>query len=171
MGDGIQAAKAGILEVGDIFVVNKADRDGAQAVVRELRGMLALTPSAAGGLAARRSSPRVAVDGQGLDRAARGRRPLRRARRQAPGPGNVAVGSGLEREVAALALARLRAELMLDNRADSTTLARAVRDGELDPYTAADRSCSPPGAERRRAAGVDGRGPTAGKRDAAASVR
>ena len=47
MGDGIQAAKAGILEVGDIFVVNKADRDGAHAVVRELRGMLALTPRAA----------------------------------------------------------------------------------------------------------------------------
>ena len=37
MGDGIQAAKAGILEIGDIFVVNKSDRDGAQALVRELR--------------------------------------------------------------------------------------------------------------------------------------
>ena len=43
MGDGIQAAKAGILEIGDIFVVNKSDRDGAQAVVRELRTMIALT--------------------------------------------------------------------------------------------------------------------------------
>ena len=42
MGDGIQAAKAGILEVGDIFVVNKADRDGAQAVVRDLRTMVAM---------------------------------------------------------------------------------------------------------------------------------
>ena len=31
MGDGVQAAKAGILEVGDVFVVNKADRDGAQS--------------------------------------------------------------------------------------------------------------------------------------------
>ncbi|HET9633662.1 MAG TPA: methylmalonyl Co-A mutase-associated GTPase MeaB, partial [Terrabacter sp.] len=31
MGDGIQAAKAGILEIGDVFVVNKADRDGADA--------------------------------------------------------------------------------------------------------------------------------------------
>ena len=29
MGDGIQAAKAGILEIADVFVVNKADRDGA----------------------------------------------------------------------------------------------------------------------------------------------
>ncbi|HKX14751.1 MAG TPA: methylmalonyl Co-A mutase-associated GTPase MeaB, partial [Propionibacteriaceae bacterium] len=42
MGDGIQAAKAGILEIGDIFVVNKSDRDGAQALIRELRTMIAL---------------------------------------------------------------------------------------------------------------------------------
>ena len=41
-GDGIQAAKAGILEIGDIFVVNKSDRDGAQALIRELRSMTAL---------------------------------------------------------------------------------------------------------------------------------
>jgi LAO/AO transport system kinase len=39
-GDGVQAAKAGVLEVGDVFVVNKADRDGARASVRDLRGML-----------------------------------------------------------------------------------------------------------------------------------
>ena len=42
MGDAIQAAKAGILEVGDVYVVNKADRDGADATVRELRHMLTL---------------------------------------------------------------------------------------------------------------------------------
>src|SRR3954470_10866261 len=42
MGDGIQAAKAGILEIGDLFVVNKADRDGAEQVRRDLRNMIAL---------------------------------------------------------------------------------------------------------------------------------
>ena len=42
MGDGIQAAKAGILEIGDVFVVNKADRDGADATVRDLRHMISL---------------------------------------------------------------------------------------------------------------------------------
>ena len=42
MGDGIQAVKAGILEVGDIFVVNKADREGAHDTVRELRHALSL---------------------------------------------------------------------------------------------------------------------------------
>ena len=42
MGDGVQAAKAGILEIGDVFVVNKADRDGADETVRELRHMIQL---------------------------------------------------------------------------------------------------------------------------------
>jgi LAO/AO transport system kinase len=42
MGDDIQAIKAGILEVADLFVVNKADLDGADRVVRELRSMLEL---------------------------------------------------------------------------------------------------------------------------------
>ncbi|MCW2633306.1 MAG: hypothetical protein JWR88_2268, partial [Pseudonocardia sp.] len=37
MGDGVQAAKAGILEVADILVVNKADRDGAETTTRDLR--------------------------------------------------------------------------------------------------------------------------------------
>jgi len=40
MGDDIQAIKAGILEIGDIFVVNKADRDGADRTSRELAAML-----------------------------------------------------------------------------------------------------------------------------------
>ena len=40
MGDGIQAAKAGILEIGDVFVVNKADRADADATVRDLRHMV-----------------------------------------------------------------------------------------------------------------------------------
>ena len=42
MGDEIQAIKAGVLEIADVFVVNKADRDGADRTVRELRNMLEL---------------------------------------------------------------------------------------------------------------------------------
>jgi LAO/AO transport system kinase len=41
-GDGVQALKAGIMEIADLFVVNKADRDGADQVVADIRGMLAL---------------------------------------------------------------------------------------------------------------------------------
>jgi LAO/AO transport system kinase len=42
MGDGVQAAKAGILEIGDVLAVNKADRDGADAAVRDLEQMVRL---------------------------------------------------------------------------------------------------------------------------------
>jgi LAO/AO transport system kinase len=42
MGDAIQVAKAGILEIADIFVVNKADRDGADTTARDLRQMMSL---------------------------------------------------------------------------------------------------------------------------------
>ena len=54
MGDGIQAAKAGILEVGDVYAVNKADRDGADQVVRDLRSVLSLADKSDSG--GRRSS-------------------------------------------------------------------------------------------------------------------
>ncbi len=42
-GDGIQALKAGIMEIADLFVVNKADREGADQVVADIQGMLALS--------------------------------------------------------------------------------------------------------------------------------
>ncbi len=50
-GDGIQAAKAGILEIADVLVVNKADREGCAATVRELKSVVALgrTGATAGG--------------------------------------------------------------------------------------------------------------------------
>ncbi len=44
MGDAVQAAKAGIMEIADLYVVNKADRDGAHRTVQELRGLLELAP-------------------------------------------------------------------------------------------------------------------------------
>jgi len=43
-GDSVQAAKAGLLEVADVFVVNKADRPGAQAARRDLEQMLDMGP-------------------------------------------------------------------------------------------------------------------------------
>jgi len=42
MGDDIQAIKAGIMEIGDIFVINKADRDGVNATEKELEALLSL---------------------------------------------------------------------------------------------------------------------------------
>lgn len=64
-GDGIQAAKAGILEIGDVLVVNKADLPGADSVVAELKQMISLGPD-------RDWTPRIvkcsASKGDGIDR-------------------------------------------------------------------------------------------------------
>lgn len=45
LGDDIQAIKAGVMEIGDVFVINKADRDGAQKTAREIRMMLEFNES------------------------------------------------------------------------------------------------------------------------------
>jgi len=62
MGDDVQAIKAGIMEIGDIFVINKSDQPGAERVERELQAILSLTPD--------RHAPivrTVASDGKGID--------------------------------------------------------------------------------------------------------
>jgi LAO/AO transport system kinase len=46
LGDDVQALKAGVLEIADVHVVNKADRDGADRTVAEIRAMLTLLPAA-----------------------------------------------------------------------------------------------------------------------------
>ena len=48
MGDAIQAVKAGILEIGDVFVINKADREGADATYHDIQGMIGLGERAPG---------------------------------------------------------------------------------------------------------------------------
>jgi LAO/AO transport system kinase len=72
LGDGVQMIKAGILEIADIFVVNKADLEGHQRVAMELRGMLSLNAprvSGAGGAKAWKPPiiPTVAVRQEGVE--------------------------------------------------------------------------------------------------------
>jgi LAO/AO transport system kinase len=142
MGDGIQAAKAGILEIGDLFVVNKADRDGAAQTVRDLRHMLSLgredgIPDASGSTGAWRPAvvKTVAARNDGIDRLveeldrhrewidAHGVRDRRRRDRAAA-------------EIEAIAVERVRVRIG-DLRA-LTGLAARVAAGALDPYAAAD---------------------------------
>ncbi len=63
MGDSIQAAKAGVLEVADVLVVNKADRPDTQATLRDLRAMVSL----AQGEWKPPIVPTVATTGEGVD--------------------------------------------------------------------------------------------------------
>ena len=48
MGDDVQAIKAGIMEIGDVFVINKADRDGVLRTEKEIEALLSLAPRADG---------------------------------------------------------------------------------------------------------------------------
>jgi LAO/AO transport system kinase len=139
MGDAIQAAKAGILEVGDIYVVNKADRDGADSAVRELRHMLTLGEKRQPGDWRPPIIKTVASRGEGIDELVEavdkhrgwleetGELRRRRHRRAAD-------------EVEAIALTSLR-ERMGDPRSGPALdeLAEQVVERELDPYSAADR--------------------------------
>ena len=67
-GDHVQAAKAGLLEIADILVVNQADREGATATARELRAMLSLSRAGRSGPESWRVPvlPTIAVDGSGV---------------------------------------------------------------------------------------------------------
>ena len=137
MGDAIQAAKAGILEVADVFVVNKADKPGAQETVRDLRTMIAMARHGAGEWKPPIVTT-VGVKGEGIgELVARveahwswldssGQRDARRRTRA-------------REEITAIAVAELRQRaggLPGDSWLDS--LAAQVADGALDPFAAAD---------------------------------
>lgn len=128
MGDSVQAAKAGLLEVADVLVVNKADRPDTQATLRDLRHMVALAP----GAWKPPIVPTVATAGEGVDdllgqldrhdawlqaSGERARRRLARARD----------------EVTALAFAALARRIAVPD-----DLAARVADGERDPVDAAE---------------------------------
>jgi GTPase len=137
MGDAIQAAKAGILEIGDVFVVNKADKPGAQEAVRDLRGMIALARRDKGAWKPPIVTT-VAVKGEGIaDLTAKvdahwswldasGEKQARRLARA-------------REEITAIAVAELRQRaggLPGDTRLSD--LAERVSHGDLDPFSAAD---------------------------------
>jgi LAO/AO transport system kinase len=137
MGDGIQAAKAGILEIGDIYVVNKADRDGADQVRRDLRSMLQLAERTEGSWRPPIVKT-VAQKGEGLDEVvaeidqhcewltASGELEKRRTRRARD-------------EIEAIAVTALRKRWGdVHGRSELDELAAAVAAGQTDPYAAAD---------------------------------
>ncbi|WP_425474911.1 methylmalonyl Co-A mutase-associated GTPase MeaB [Nocardioides cheoyonin] len=137
MGDGIQAAKAGILEVGDLYVVNKADRDGADRVQRDLRSMLRLADRSADDWQ-RPVLATVAQSGTGLaDLVAA----LDRHHEWLSSSGELARRrtTRARAEIEAVAVETLRARWTRVGSADALdVLAAAVVAGEQDPYAAAD---------------------------------
>jgi LAO/AO transport system kinase len=141
LGDSIQAAKAGILEIADLFVVNKSDRPGAQEVVRDLRNMLAMarhsedkwkppivSTTAATGAGITDLADAIGRHGDWLD--ASGERVARRLNRA-------------REEISAIALTELRQRMGgLPGESRLDELADRVAGGDLDPYAAADELIS-----------------------------
>ena len=129
-GDDVQAIKAGIMEIADVFVVNKADRDGADRTVTEIEGMLSLRDHGT-----KEWRPPVvrtsAATGDGIDdvvaavRRFADREPVAddRARRRAR--------ARLESILFGRLVERIAAERGLDDTVD------AIVAREVDPYTAA----------------------------------
>jgi len=139
-GDAVQAAKAGLLEVADLFVVNKADRDGAAETVRDLEFMLDLSLAPKDGGAAWRPPivKTVASRGEGLEELweaigahrafleSDGRLAARRTKR-------------IRDELRAIVVERLyerAGTVCAGERFDE--LAAAVEARQIDPYSAAD---------------------------------
>ena len=139
MGDAIQAFKAGILEIADVFVVNKADRDGAEQASRDLRHMLSLADSTASGSWTPPIRLTVAARDEGIGGVldafeehwkwleSTGELAARRRRRAAE-------------EIEGIALAGIRARLgEVHGAASLSDLADRLVSGEVDPFSAADR--------------------------------
>ena len=133
-GDGVQAAKAGLLEIGDVFAVNKADRAGLQATVHDLQAMLELA-------GARAWSPpiveTVATEDRGIDELLRS---VRHHREHLEGSGELSARreQRIADELRALVLDRLAKQA--DDFCSGprfATVVRQVADGTSDPYTAA----------------------------------
>lgn len=139
MGDGIQAAKAGILEIADVFVVNKADRDGADTTVRELKYMISLGRRELRGPSWRQPIRKtVAARGEGVEGVIEA---IGSHREWLTAHGELAERRVVRArtEVEAIALESLRARLVDLHGGDSLDrLAKRVMAGDLDPYQAAD---------------------------------
>jgi LAO/AO transport system kinase len=132
MGDAVQMAKAGILEIADVFVVNKTDVDGAGDVIRGVRQMLHLG-------AAREWNPPVlstsAPRHEGIDEL-RSAIAEHRTYLDASGQLRAKRRARLLREVESLAAARFRLRAAVALEADRT-LADELEARRIDPYRAA----------------------------------
>jgi len=142
LGDEVQAMKAGILEIADILVVNKADREGADDTVRALRAMVNLGSPLAGDRTDAWRAPvlkTVAVKGTGVadvaESIARHRGYLERS----------GTGTTRRRLRAADELETILRDLLLErgmqriSRVELDTLVERVAAREIDPYAAACR--------------------------------
>jgi LAO/AO transport system kinase len=131
-GDAVQVAKAGILEIADVFVVNKADREGADAAARDLEQMLRL------GAPVTWMPPVVKVSALAGDGLAELWEAIEGHRAHQETTGGLQAGrrARLLREVESLTTEELRSRVRAHLEADPA-LAEDLAERRLDPYRAA----------------------------------
>jgi LAO/AO transport system kinase len=136
-GDSIQALKAGVMEIPDVIVVNKADHPLTDTMVREIKGVLALGPQQAWEVPIVRTE---AVRGEGIEELL-GKLAEHRAHIEAEGALSERRRRNLMNEVLAIAAFRMRRELEAAVREDPEVqeLLDRVVSRELDPASAAVR--------------------------------
>jgi LAO/AO transport system kinase len=143
-GDAVQVMKAGLLEIADVFVVNKADREGADRLEQELLQMLGMRPSASWAVPVLRTQARAGVGTEAvLDALARHREHARGAdaSRDDEARRVSEVLDIVDEEVQR----RLATGFATPHDGVGPLLA-AVRTGALDPYSAAVRILADPAA-------------------------
>lgn len=145
MGDEIQAMKAGLLEVADVVVVNKADRPGADRAAVQLRAMLTLGDELAQGSGAgpRPKRPKVllasGLTAQGVPELLAELDGVHASREDNDGP-HAARLARARAQVEGILADRTREALWSSHRrAETDALMEQVAAHELDPYAAADR--------------------------------
>jgi LAO/AO transport system kinase len=152
-GDHVQVAKAGILEIADVFVVNKADREGAEGAVRDLRQMIRLGPE-------RPWTPPIvattAARGDGLDELWSAIE-AHRDHLVSSGTLDALRRERLAAEVGTLATERMR-ERVRDALDADAALLEDLGERRIDPYRAAAILAARIAGEPEPAAGGDARG-------------
>jgi LAO/AO transport system kinase len=138
MGDEVQAMKAGLMEIADVFVINKSDRAGAERLETELRQLVEAS--------SRRDGWRppivrtVATENVGIEECERAIADYRRFSESSPG---AAERRREIQEARLLGIVRSRISDRFSSeprlRAELERLAARVGGGEIDPFTAADR--------------------------------
>ncbi len=140
-GDTVQAMKAGLLEIADVFVVNKADRDGAARMRSELEAMLQLRSDHAWTVPV---VPTVASEGRGID-ALLGTIDAHGAYLARSGDGATRAAAGRDEAFVSALREELGRRLEVALRAGAfDDVLGAVRRGDIDPYTAMVRVLSDP---------------------------
>jgi LAO/AO transport system kinase len=138
MGDDVQAMKAGIMEIGDIFVINKADHAGVERIEAELNALIAISSRPDGWKPAVVRT--IASDGVGVDRCAQAIDSWREAQKDSPYQREKSMQVQKDR-LLDLVRSEIQRSMLRDPLTASrmTEFAMQIAERRMDPYSAAEQ--------------------------------